>query len=110
MTDLGQILAKVVQRTEEGKLKWRRTGDSGRFITAVDAISIEVEEGLFYDNVVRSLNILDELGDTVESLATNHFEATPDQKELLAHLFLLARRSALDVEATLEKLAKALEP
>ena len=103
MTELGQILERLVQRTTEGKLKWSRSVETDRFVASVDAISIVIAE-------TRSLNyrldILDESGQTVESL--DYRDTTREQNEQLARLYVLARRSALNTEATLQKLANAL--
>ena len=112
MIELGQILTGLVQRTTEGKLKWSRTVESDRFVTSVDAISIvivEITALMDIDVVFTSyrLTILDESGEVVESL--DHNDTTPEQDEQLARLYVLARRSAHNIDATLEKLAKALE-
>ena len=104
MIELGPILEGLIQRTTEGKLKWSRTVPHDRFVTAVDAISIviQVEFSGSY-----SLEILNEAGETAESL--EYRDATAEQIAQLARLFVLARRSALNTEATLQKLAKALD-
>ena len=58
-------------------------------------------------NSNHRLEILDESGETVESL---RYPGTSEEEgEQLARLYVLARRSALNVDSTLEKLAKALE-
>jgi hypothetical protein len=105
MIEVGQILAGLVQRTTEGKLKWSRAVENGRFVTSVDAISIMIQEmqagGLY------RLNIFDESGETVESLSYQY--TSEEEDDQLARLYVLARRSALNVDLTLEKLAKALE-
>ena len=133
MIELGQIVSGLVQRTAEGKLKWTRSVQDGRFIASVDAISITIgeEEGSF--SSLYRLDILDETGATVESLryhemtaeqyeelarlyvldetgatveSFRYYEMTDEQYEELARLYVLARRSALDIESVLEKLAK----
>ena len=106
MIDLGQILTGVVRRTAEGKLKWSPSADSDQFVTSVDAISIVITETGPSRGRYR-LEILDESGETVDSLDDQVTTGVQDQE--LARLYVLARRSALDVDATLEKLAKALE-
>ena len=106
MIDLGQILTAVVQRTKDGKLKWTRTVQNDRFVTSVEAISMVIVETDHFFAAYR-LDILDESGEAVESLGQQ--DTTPEQDRELGHLYVLARRSALDVDATLEKLAKALE-
>ena len=108
MIELGQILVGLVQRTTEGKLKWSRTVQNDRFVTSVDAISIVILETEDYNaNINYRLDILDESGETVESLG--YADTTREQDEQLARLYVLARRSAHNIDATLEKLAKALD-
>ena len=104
MIELGEIVEGLVRRTTEGKLKWSRTVENDRFITSVDTISVVIEEIQHPD---YRLDILDESGQTVESLG--FLDTTTEQEEQLAHLYALARRSALDIDSALEKLAKALE-
>ena len=104
MIALGEILAGVLRRTEEGKLKWSKSVQGDRFITSVDAISIVIVEV----NIGRyRLDILNESGETVDSL--NRTDTSTEEDDAMAHLFVLARRSAFGTDATLEKLAKALE-
>ena len=110
MIELGEILKGMVHRTTEGKLRWNRTVENDRFVTSVGAISVaivytgfNVEEG---DETYR-LDIFDELGDVVESLGYQDTTGLQDQE--MARLFVLARRSALDVDSVLEKLARGLE-
>ena len=103
MIELGQILSGLVQRTAEGKLKWTRSVQNGRFVASVDTISIAIAE----DGFSHRLDILDESGETVESLG--YRDVTDGQDEELERLFVLARRSAYDVSSVLERLAKGLE-
>ena len=104
MIELGPILEGLIERTTEGKLKWSRTVPHDRFVTSVDAISIVVQESLGTSYI---LEILNEGGETVETL--DNRLATTEQRAQVERLFVLARRSALNSELTLQKLAKALE-
>jgi hypothetical protein len=70
----------------------------------VDAISIAIWE---VADPSYTLEILNESGETVETL--DYRNSTEAQDQQLARLYLLARRSALDTDSTLEKLAKGLE-
>ena len=107
MIELGQILEGLVYRTTEGKLNWSRTVENGRFIASVDAVSVVIMEVGYFSGLSYVLDILDESGETVESL--RHQDTTSEQDEQLARLYVLARRSALNIDSTLEKLAKGLE-
>ena len=107
MIDMGVILEGLVQRTTEGRLRWRPSVADDRFITSVDAISVVIAE-IRGRKSTYQLDILDaESGRTVESLGLE--DTTEDQDDALGRLYVLARRSALDVDSTLQKLAKALE-
>ena len=107
MTDLGQILTGLVQRTTEGKLKWSRSAQENQFVTSVDTISIVIAESGNFGIDTYCLDVLDESGEVVDSLSFRDTSEVQDQE--LARLFVLARRSAHNIDSTLERLAKALE-
>ena len=106
MIDLGQILTGIVRRTTEGKLKWSLSAENDQFVTSVDTISIVIAAISPRGGLYR-LDIFNESGEGVDSLDSQN--ATVEYHRQLTQLYVLARRSALDVESTLEKLAKALE-
>ena len=103
MIDLDQILQGLIQRTMEGKLRWSRAVQRNRFTTSIDAISVMI----FETDPGHGFDIFDESGELVESLRFEDTSASQDRK--LARLHILARRSALDVDSVLEKLAQGLE-
>lgn len=123
MTELGTILNGLIRRTEDGTLKWKAdytTPAGDEFAVSVDSISVELKR-LNADGFTAAdryqLAIRGDDGSIVEILETaDHFgfvpsdrRATDEQARQMADLFILARRSALNTQATLEKLAKALE-
>lgn len=110
MSELDNILARLIQRTTERKLKWSRAANPNQFVTSVDAISVVIHEMPGFDYGVSSsyrLEILNEDGETVEILGD--MEATVEQCQQLERLHTTARRSTLRYEETLEKLARALD-
>ena len=88
-------------------MRWNRSVEPDRFVTSLDAISIVVMEITGAGPNNYRLDILDETGQTVETLS--YQDTTVEQDRELARLFVLARRSAHNTDVTLEKLAKALE-
>ena len=107
MIELGQILTGLVRRTEEGKLRWSPSAENDRFIASVDAISILIiEEMNFRGNTCYRLDIFDESGEVIESLG--YQDTTESEDRELERLFVLARRSANNIDLTLERLARAL--
>ena len=108
MTDLGKIITGLVERTNEGRLLWQRGAQSEQFITSVDTISMVVAE--YEEDWGRRryrLEIYNESGELADSL--DFRDMAGEQLKQLERLFVLARRSANNVDSTLEKLAKALE-
>ena len=103
MIGLGRILTGLVARTTEGKLKWSRTVEEDSFAASLDAVSVVIAA----DDAGYCLEILDESGSTVDSLESP--DTTKAEDDQLARLFVLARRSAHDIDSVLEKLAKSLE-
>ena len=103
MTDLDQILTGLIQRTKEGKLKWSSTAQRHQFTTSIGAISVMI----FETESEHGLDILDESDELVESL--RYEDTTTEQDEQLERLYILARRSALNIDSVLEKLAQGLE-
>ena len=120
MNELDKILEGLIRRTNAGKLRWQRSVADNEFLASVGAISVVIRwrKGQLGIPGPHQLEILDDEGATAEVIETdnNAFwpvpsdrRATPEQAHQLDRLYVLARRSALNTQATLEKLAKALE-
>ena len=120
MSNIARVLEGLINRTHEGKLQWQTTADPDRFLAAVDMIAVIISRlstGLSLGDERYRLEILNDEGTTVEILETaDTFEMIPserlptaEQARTLTRLFTLARRSALDTDATLEKLANSLD-
>lgn len=127
MNDFDKILDGLVQRTSDQKLQWSRSVNIGVFVTSVDVIAVVVRElgggntpeGYYAGTFAppgHQLEIFDAEDNPVAVLETGGKRsyvapdrcATPEQATQLARLYELARRSALNTDATLEKLVKAL--
>ena len=120
MSRMDDILTSLVTRTDEGKLKWKPSVDSETFLTSVDTIGIvvmQIGRNFPLKDERHRLEILNDEGMTVEVLETGddfglvptESLATGEQARNLDRLFTLARCSALESDATLEKLARNLE-
>ncbi len=110
MIELDQILDGLIRRTDDGKLKWHRSVREHQFVASAGAISVVIRElppRIIDADPNYRLEILDENGHTVEVL---HYDnVTAEQDKQLERLFVVARRSALDIDSVLQKLAEALE-
>lgn len=111
MNQLETILDGLIRRTSEGKLNWSRTAINNQFATSVDTISVMIGEASRSqggDHGRPRLEIFDERGDLAEVVQVD-VHSSAEQNDKLDRLHQLARRSALNIQETLEKLAKALE-
>ena len=117
MNELNQILEGLAKQTDDGKLKWKPSATSDEFVVSIAAISVVIKELRTRPNPLLvagkyRLTICDEGGKAVEVLEAdieNKGEDEIKRANQLKRLYTLARRSALNTQATLEKLAKALE-
>ena len=122
MDNLERVLQGLLRRTQEGKLKWRTTVDENRFLASVDTIGVAIQSVHPRSRETSErfkFEVLNENGITVETLGTQEPPKNDvlgllpigmeRQNENLSRLFTLARRSALDSESTLAKLADRLE-
>ena len=107
MSQLERVVEGLLRRTAEGRLKWEPTVTEDQFVTAVDAIAVAIQEAKWPRARGCRLEIMDEEGRLVEVL--DHGNTPADQYKALERLYVEARRSALSSQATLEKLARALE-
>lgn len=121
MNGLDNALDGLVRRTTDGKLQWVRSVARNEFVASIDSISViirDTSEHSVFGSGRHQLAILGDSGDVVEVLPTfaefgspeapDARRATPEQARQLAQLYDVARRSALNTEATVEKLVKAL--
>ncbi len=116
MSKMSTILQGLISRTEEGKLKWKASIRKNFFLTAVDTTAVSIRELDEFLELYR-LEIMNRDGfktvtlETFDKRGTEALDsiATSEQSEYLARLYELARRSALDPDATLDKLASDLE-
>ena len=111
MNELEKILDGLIQRTSDGTLSWTRTAINNKFATSIDTISVVIGESNRGQGGIPGqprLEIINERGDLAEVIQVE--DRSPiEQDRKLNRLHELARRSALDIQSTLEKLAKALE-
>ena len=120
MGKIDEILVGLTERTAEGRSKWRTSANPNGFVSAVGDIAVIIsrtaQRGMFDSDAIR-LEILNDEGTAVEAIETADLfgvtrrgrTASLAQTQRLRQLFTLAQRSALDVDATLDELARNLE-
>ena len=120
MDKMTTILQGLINRTEDGNLKWRTTLNDNVFVSAVNTTGVVIKllpAGSVFDSERHRLEILNDDGMTAVVLETEgsrrlvpkENRATEEQVKDLRRLFALARHSALNADLTLDKLARDLE-
>ena len=120
MSKIADVLQSLIRRTSDGKLGWQTSVDPDRFLVVIDTIGVTIRRtgrASVVGDERYQLEILNDQGTTVEVLETKdplalevrELGVTEELDKQLSQLFTLARRSALDADATLEKLANSLD-
>ena len=119
MNALDQILEELVRRTADDRLQWTLSAEDDEFVASIGTVSIIVRQqgfDLLRSGRIHQVEILNERGRPVEVIqATTSLDDlafnSPDNLErvrLLDELYTAARRSALDVDATIDQLRESL--
>jgi hypothetical protein len=105
-----QLLDLLLERTNDGALKWQTTADEYTFRLASRAANVRVTRSEEYDRekgapyIVRRLSVTSELGRVIEEYSP----AAPQDQARFDLLFSEARRSASNTGEVLDKLMKEL--
>ena len=107
MADIADILMKLLERTDQGKVSWDGAPSDDTFIVTLGSVSVSIGTlDPFLDEVV--LRISNNEGRLLESLDTMSAEGRSLKNHLL-DLYFKVRRQALGVDSQLDDLLKALE-
>ena len=115
MADLNQILKSLVDRSRDQKITWRTTASPETYMTTIGEVSVAVSIASRQSgNTLYELEIIDSRGVSVENLRSSPSKifsspAGQQRDEMLRRLFESARRSALDIDSTLDELARQLD-
>ena len=119
MIDINDVLNALVTRTAESELSWSLSANTDEFVAVVGESVITIQRivaAALTPSERFRLRIVDDEGSTVESMESTgsyvhiptEMRSTEDESRQLSQLFLLARRSALDVSTTLAKILDVL--
>lgn len=105
MAETSDILARLLERTNQEKVNWQSTSADDVFIAVLGNSSVRITE-FFHDGMHAVLSILNEEGREIENL---HNVSDDEWYEDLRELYQKARRIALGVDSQLDDLLKILE-
>ena len=102
---IDQLVAKLTDLTETGRLAWEETAEEGTFLASVGKFVVTLgEEGPNWPRY--RFRILDAAGRMVDEAVRN---LDDEDRDRLQQLHELARRKALNVEEALSDLLSSLE-
>jgi hypothetical protein len=105
MANITDIVTRLLQHSDLGKLSWKPTPDEGTFIAVVGGFSVAIKGS---PNGALVLRILNRAGVEIDRLTDRYFEGRTGHTQL-GELFNTARRAALEVNSLLDELLKELE-
>ena len=107
-----ELIDKIIERTNEGKIKWETTSDSLKFLCKIGDRTVVVYSYVYNFNPTGmdlnciSFEILDFFGEKIDGIYV-------DESELdfakMTDLYDMARRNALRIDQTIRDLLDALE-
>ena len=118
---LSHLVGALLQKTREGKVSWKPTVNDGeflagfkRYVVSIRQDSLRFEGDPSQEHLIE-LSLLNQDGKVMETKASSSGQGSiwgsslSDDYENLHGLFVLARRSAHNVEEGLDSLLKELE-
>ena len=118
MDKMTEILTKLIEKSRDGKIAWRDTAVKQTFLTMLGETGVSI--GFNSVTSVYELQILDNRGRVIESVSAGYpslaeleFSLPGAEKQIatntLRDLHEVARRSALNIDATLDEIASHLD-
>ena len=102
-----QLITKLVERTEEGKITWEETAEAGTYQTSFPEYSIQVRQTWHEEGAEAFLRLYNQEGKIIEQLSSDSLPR-PDSRTLL-ELYNAARRNAMGVEAAVTSILNFLD-
>lgn len=101
---LNRVTTLLLQKTREGKVQWKPSATDDVFVSSFGEYGVSIRKGHYSS---FELSLMDKTGAVFESI----FEAASEKSEYLRleELFILARRSAYNIEESIDTLLQELE-
>ena len=114
MANMTDILTKLIEKSRDGKIAWRDTSSKQKFLAMLGETGVAIDFDTSTD--VYELQVIDKHGRVIESISAEYRPygisvLDPDVKvaDTLKELHEIARRSALNIDLTLDELASHLD-
>lgn len=111
MDKMTGILTKLIEKSRDGKITWRATGVRQKFLTMLGGTGVSI--GFNSATNMYELQVLDNRGRLIESISARYgllLSISEKEKQAsMKDLHELARRSALNIDSTLDELESHLD-
>jgi len=105
MATIDEVLTKLLERTDEGKVNWKPSADEHVFVAIVGGATVLIRQDSGWAPILRVYN---KANKEIEALDGSERRGQ-EWLQQLHELFLKARRAALEADSELEELLKTLE-
>lgn len=106
MAEITDVIAKLIERTDQGKVPWKPAADEQTFIAVIGDASVTVSK----DTVLGAgMRVLDKSGREIYALGAIFRQLDGKESGDLLQLHEKARRYALGVDRQLDELLAELE-
>ncbi|MBO6561278.1 MAG: hypothetical protein JJ959_12115 [Nisaea sp.] len=115
---LGEMVARLKQRTEEGKVDWEETSTRGRFQTTLNDHSLVIAEQENEDDpevMDYCVTIYNRDGDDIECFTDRDLGEVPEAnaeetyRAMMKEIHAMARRKALGAEEAVDAILEVLD-
>lgn len=107
-----ELINKIIERTNEDKIKWEPTSDSQKFLCKISSKTVVVRSYVYLNPEIGqdlscvSFEILDIMGELIDGV---YVDETESDYVKMSDLYDMARRNALRIDQTIRDLLDALE-
>ena len=111
MDKMTEIMTKLIEKSRDGKITWRDTAGKQKFLTMLGETGVAID----FDSAteVYELQILDKRGRLIESVSAGYglliSRSEKKMRATMKDLHEIARRSALNIDSTLDEIASHLD-
>lgn len=104
MAQMADLIARLAERTTEGRIPWKATADESTFAATFGDMSLLISERqmVSHGSTAYKLSVLDEKGYEIESAL--YIPGIEGQNSQLEEIYLSAKRQALGIEERLQDL------
>ncbi|WP_420405370.1 hypothetical protein [Nisaea sp.] len=115
---LGEMVVRLKQRTEEGKVDWEETSTRGRFQTTLNDHSLVIAEQENEDDPAVTdycITIFNRDGDDIECFTDSDLAEVPEAnadetyRAMMKGIHAIARRKALGAEEAVDAILEVLD-